>query len=181
MVRVNRPWGLIFGLSGALAAALATSAFGLSSTTIWQIGDQLSTPRRALAGLLAATVLVTWLIFSHRLWERRKDREPGFRRLALLYNASTLATLMIGVVMLYLTLFALNLGVAWYLVPEGLLEQTLGHQAGFTTYLGMAWGFSTMGILAGAVGASLESDESVRQVAYGHREAHRLRSLRDTV
>ncbi|MFC7401543.1 hypothetical protein [Citricoccus sp. GCM10030269] len=35
MVRANRPWDVGLGLSSAMAAAVATSAFGLSSTTIW--------------------------------------------------------------------------------------------------------------------------------------------------
>ncbi|MFC7375077.1 hypothetical protein ACFQS2_10945 [Brachybacterium sp. GCM10030267] len=37
-----------------------------------------------------------------------------------------------------------------------------------------------MGVLAGAVGSSFESDESVRQVAYGQREKYRLRSIGDS-
>ncbi|WP_020497210.1 hypothetical protein [Sciscionella marina] len=178
MVRANRPWRLIFGLSSALAAALATSAFGLSSSTIWQIGDLLDPVRRVLAAVASVVLLVSWLIAAHRLWERGKHRASGFRRLAVLYNASTVVTLFVGVGVLYLGLFAINLGIAAFLVPESLLSSTLGHPVGTGTYLSLAWGFTTMGVIAGAMGSSLESDAAVRQAAYGYREEQRRREYR---
>ncbi|KAB1646973.1 hypothetical protein F8O04_14195 [Pseudoclavibacter endophyticus] len=180
MVRANRPWNVVFGLSSAMAAALATSAFGLSSTTIWQIGDMLTPDRRVFASLLAMTILVSWLIFRHGLWERVSERERRSHRLVGLYNAATLVTLSIGVAALYAGLFVMNFAIAWFLVPEALLEETLLRPPSFTSYLGLAWGFSTMGVLAGAVGSSFESEASVRQVAYGQREKYRLRSIQDT-
>lgn len=178
MVRANRPWRLIFGLSSALAAALATSAFGLSSSTIWQIGDLLEPSRRILAAVASVVLLVFWLIAAHRLWERGKHREPGFRRLAALYNASTVATLFIGVAVLYVGLFLVNLGIAAFLVPTSLLTSNLGHPVDFASYLNLAWGFTTMGVIAGAMGSSLESDSAVRQAAYGYREERRRREYR---
>jgi hypothetical protein len=43
MVRVNRPWRLVLGLRGALAASVATAAFGLVSSPIWEISGTIST------------------------------------------------------------------------------------------------------------------------------------------
>lgn len=173
MVRANSPWRLIFGLSSALAAALATSAFGLSSTTIWQIGDLLDPVRRVLAAFGSVALLVFWLIASHHLWERKNDERTGSSRLPTLYNASTVLTLSAGVACMYAGLFVINLGVAAFLVPSSLLTSTLGHPADATTYVTLAWGFTTMGMIAGAMGSSLESDRSVRQAAYGYREQRR--------
>lgn len=174
MVRTNRPSSLIFGLSSALAAAVAASAFGLSSTTIWQIGDRLGPIRQTVVGVAAVALLVGWLIASHGLWEHNKQRPAGHRRrLAVLYNASTVATLTIGVGCMYVGLFAVNVGVAWFLVTPDLLASTLGHPARVDSYLSLAWGFTSMGVIAGALGSSLESDQAVRQAAYGYREEQR--------
>jgi len=79
----------------------------------------------------------------------------------------------IGVGIMYGGLFAVNLGVATFLVTPGLLETELSHPATWTTYLSLAWGFTTMGVVAGALGSSLESDQAVRQAAYGYREEQR--------
>ncbi|MDI2031844.1 hypothetical protein QFW96_24675 [Saccharopolyspora sp. TS4A08] len=171
MVRSNQPAQLVFGLRSALAAAVATSAFGLSSSTIWQIGDQLGVFRQIIAGLVSVVLLVLWLITAHGLWEKR--RSGGDREQVLLYNTSTVATLTIGVGVMYVGLFAINLAVALFIVPPNLLASSLGHPADFTRYLALAWGFTTMGVIAGALGSSLESDRAVRQAAYGYREEQR--------
>lgn len=172
MVRTNQPWRLVFGLRSALAAALATSAFGLSSSTIWQIGDLLGVPRQVIAALASVAVLVLWLIAAHGLWEKRHRDSERDREQVLLYNTSTVLTLTIGVGLMYAGLFVVNLLVALFLVPTGLLTSTLGH-AEFSVYLSLAWGFTTMGMVAGALGSSLESDQAVRQAAYGYREEQR--------
>ncbi|MCX2729892.1 hypothetical protein OOZ19_06545 [Saccharopolyspora sp. NFXS83] len=175
MVRTNQPWRLVFGLRNALAAAVATSAFGLSSSTIWQIGDQLGAERQIIAALGSVIILVGWLIAAHGLWEKRWDNSMRDPEQALLYNTSTVLTLTIGVGFMYAGLFVINLLVALFLVPPNLLASTLGHAADFSRYLTLAWGFTTMGIVAGALGSSLESDAAVRQAAYGYREEQRRR------
>ncbi|MHA6797845.1 hypothetical protein ACVGV2_00455 [Bounagaea algeriensis] len=171
MVRTNRPWRLVFGLRRALVAAIATSAFGLSSSTIWQLADSLPAARQVLAVLFSVGLLVFWLIAVHGLWESR--RSTGAGTLRLLYNSSTAITLSIGVAGLYLGLFLLNLGMASFLVPEAVLRSTLQTPGQLSTYLNLAWGFTTMGAVAGALGSSLESDRAVRRAAYGYREQQR--------
>jgi hypothetical protein len=71
MVRANRPWRLMLGLSSSLAAALATSAFGLTQDTVWQLADALTPWRLAVAALGSIATLVVWMIVDHELWERR--------------------------------------------------------------------------------------------------------------
>ncbi|MHA6799826.1 hypothetical protein [Bounagaea algeriensis] len=173
MVRTNRPWQLVFGLSSALAAAIATSAFGLSSTTIWMIADNLSPQRQLLSSVFSVALLVFWLVAAHGLWERGRRRSAGFRRLAALYNGSTLLTLGLGVGTMYVGLFLVNIGAAWFLLPPAVLASNLLHAPGAGTYVNLAWGFATMGVVAGALGSSLESDGAVRQAAYGYREEQR--------
>ncbi len=172
MVRTNRPWRLVYSLSGALAAALAASAFGLSSSTIWQISTQTSPWRIGLAGLAAVGVLVGWLIAYHDLWESR-SRGASDREQALLYNVSTLVTLLSGVAFMFVGLFAVNTVIALMLVPTDLMASTLGTSVGWFDYAELAWGFTTMGMVAGALGSSFETDDAVRQAAYGYRERRR--------
>jgi hypothetical protein len=91
----------------------------------------------------------------------------------LLYNVSTVLTLGIGVSVLYLALFALVLTGAVLLVDTHPLARVLGHAAGLPSYLTLAWTATSMGVVAGAVGSTLESDAAVRQAAYGFREEQR--------
>ncbi|GAA4862114.1 hypothetical protein GCM10025787_53970 [Saccharopolyspora rosea] len=173
MVRTNRPWRLVFGLTSALAAAVATSAFGFSSSTIWQIADRIDTWRQVIGGAGSVALLVGWLIAAHHLWERRGRGAVADRELTLLYNVSTVLTLTLGVGCTYLGLFAVNVGAVAFLIPSSLLTSILGHPTGWPTYLAVAWAFTTMGVVAGALGSSLESDAAVRQAAYGYRERQR--------
>jgi hypothetical protein len=178
MVLANRPWGLVLGLSSALATSLATSAFGLSSSTLWQIGDQLDPVRKVLTAVLSVALLVFWLIVSHHLWERRQDSAQLSLTLPALYNSSTVVSLSVGVMCMYVSLFLLNVGVAYVLIPESLLAQTLQHGVGLSSFLKVAWSFTAIGMLAGALGTSLESDRAVRQAAYGYRERQRRAEYR---
>lgn len=173
MVRGNRPWTLMWGLSSALAAALAAAGFGIFTSTVWQIGDVLG-PLRALATMLFAIGLMTgWLIAAHGLWERVGRRAVRDRRLALLYNASTVTTLSVGVILLYMVVYLVCLVAGGTLLDSKILESTLMHPVDWTTYFRLAWMVASMSILAGALGSSLESDAAVRQAAYGYREEQR--------
>ncbi|GAA2364767.1 hypothetical protein GCM10009854_50370 [Saccharopolyspora halophila] len=173
MVRGNRPWTLMWGLSSALAAALAAAGFGIFTSTVWQIGDVLG-PLRALGTMLFAIGLMTgWLITAHGLWERVGRRAVRDRRLALLYNASTVTTLSVGVSLLYLVVYLVCLVAGVTLLDSMILESTLMHPVNWTTYFRLAWMVASMAILAGALGSSLESDAAVRQAAYGYREEQR--------
>ncbi|MDA3646705.1 5,10-methylene-tetrahydrofolate dehydrogenase [Saccharopolyspora indica] len=173
MVRANRPWQLVWGLSSALAAALAAAGFGLFTSTVWQLGDVLS-PLRALTTTVFALALMTvWLIAAHGLWERVGRRAVRDRRLALLYNASTITTLSSGVACLYAVVYLVSLTGALSLIDEGVLARTLGHSADWPAYARLAWMVASMALIAGALGSSLETDAAVRQAAYGYREEQR--------
>ena len=108
MVRANRPWRLMLGLSSALAAALATSAFGLTQDTIWLLADALGPWRLSLAALGSIATLVVWLIADHELWERRNGYAARLGHPIGLYNAATVITVLLGVVSLYVALLVLN-------------------------------------------------------------------------
>lgn len=171
MVRDNKPWRLVPELSTALAAGFGIAAFGIFYSSIWQLADALSGARLTLISVLAVAAMLSWLIGYNRLWESRSSP----RGKALLYNLSTVFSLLIGVVASYAVLFTVTFAGANAVIEGGYLEQTLGHPVNFTHYLKLSWLSSSMGTVAGALGSSLESEEAVYRAAYSRRERQRRR------
>lgn len=168
MVRANRPWRLLLGLSSVLAVTLATSTLAFTQDTVWKMANALSPLRLAGAtGSVAAMVL--WLIADHELWERRSGRAARQGEPIGLYNAVTLITVVIGVVCLFVGLLAANLVAAGFVISPGLLESTLQHPVGVRDYVVLTWFTSSAAVIAGALGSGLESDEAVQKAAYGNR------------
>lgn len=171
MVRSNRPWRLVPHLASATAAAAATAAFGIFYSSIWNLADALSPARLALITVLAVGAMVLWLLFYNHLW----DWSSGYRtrKEAVLYNASTLCTLVIGVCCMYLLLYGASLLAAFVVVDAGYLGSQLGHPAGPGDYASLVWLSCSMGIVAGALGSSLDSEAAVWQATYSRREQER--------
>jgi hypothetical protein len=167
MVRANRPWRLILGLSRALVAALGIAAFALTSPPIWRISDAVSLPRMlAIAGGSLTAIGVT-LIAGHRLWERSPS--PAVRERVRLINLATTVTVALGVVTLFVALLAVTSVCDLVLLVPRVLRKDLGHEPALATYLRIAWVVSSLATIGGALGAALESDVTVRERAYGYR------------
>jgi hypothetical protein len=171
MVRANRPWRLITGLSGALAAALAAGAFAVVTSDIWQLADSLDPLRLSVATVFSVGAMVAWLIIDHELWERPGGRVARDR--ARLFNAATVLTVVLGVGCLYVALLVATLAAAWFLVTGELLSQSLQHRVDWPDYVTIAWLASSIATVGGALGSGLESDEAVRAAAYGYRQQER--------
>lgn len=177
MVRANRPWQLLLGLSTALAGSLAGVAFGLLYSSIWQLAIALS-PLRLIAITLAAIVaLVSWIIVGHNLWERHPN--PGGARPSGtgLRNAGTVLTVGFGTLAFFFTLLVLAAASAAVIIPPDYLTKTVGQPADWTAYLKVALMSSVLGTVAGAVGSGLEDDSTVRRATYGFREQERWREV----
>lgn len=137
MVRANRPWRLVPHLASATAAAAATAAFGVFYSSIWKMADTLSPARMLLIAVLAIATMVAWLLLYNRLWDSpHGDRVPQD---TVLYNASTLATLAMGVACTYVLLYGLTLVAALVVIDVGYLGTQLGHPAGIGDYAALAW------------------------------------------
>lgn len=179
MIYANRPWRLAAGMSRVLMATFATGAVSLAYPTIWQLSSTMGPWRIGVTTVLATAAMVGWLIVNHKLWER--PRSSTERERAALYNASTVATLTIGVVVLHATCFLLLLLTAWWTLPPQLLEQNLGHPVGMADLLRLAWLVAAIATLGGALGSGLEDDDAVKQAAYGARQQQRFdRDERET-
>ncbi|MGY1667024.1 hypothetical protein [Geodermatophilus sp. SYSU D00696] len=167
MVRANRPWRLTASLSRALTAAVAAGVFALVTSDIWRLADRFGPVRLAAVGLGSVLAICATLVVGARLWERA--RSPRVRKQVALFNLATVATVVIGVLTLYATLFVLALTGSLLLVPSGLFGEGLGHRAALGDYLELAWLTSSLATVGGALGAGLEEDDAVREAAYTHR------------
>jgi hypothetical protein len=167
MIRANRPWRLVSRLSRALLAALAAASYALVAADVWDIAASLSDLRLLLltAGSIGAAVFT--LIKAHGLWERADD--PRVREQVLLFNIVTLITVVFGVASLYLVVFLVTLAVAVILIDPSMFTSMVGEPVDASEYLRLAWLASSVATVGGALGAVLESDETVREAAYAHR------------
>jgi hypothetical protein len=168
MIRANQPWKLAIGLSRALTAALATGVFALVTPDIWELGDALGWIRLFAMGVGSVAAITVALIVGAGLWEH--SSHPVGRKQVALFNLATTATVVLGVLSLYAALLLLALLTTPVLVPSQLFEEGLGHAVGVGDYMKLVWLTSSLATLGGALGAGLESDESVRAAAYTYRQ-----------
>src|SRR5215208_1479945 len=126
-------------------------------------------PILVLALMVAAIVaMAAWIFVAHHLWEHPDDRQQ--RKWAALYNGVTALTVSTAVLSAYAVLFALIFLAAWVFVPGGYFQTTLKHTVGFGDYLTLAWLGTSLATVAGALGAGLEDEETVRDASYGYRQ-----------
>jgi hypothetical protein len=141
--------------------------FALVTSDIWRLADAFGWVRLTAVALGSVATIGATLILGAGLWERA-DR-PGIRQQVVLFNLATTATVVVGVLVLYVALFLLALLAALLLVVPTLLVDALGHPVGVADYIEVAWLSSSLATVGGALGAGLESDETVRRAAYTYR------------
>jgi hypothetical protein len=180
MVRANRPWRLVAGLSRAIGAALGVDIFGIASPGVWKIADGMGLWR--LVVVCAASIVATWvaLIVAHGLWENLDSAgsNPNARERVVLFNLATSLTVAIGVLSLYLMLLAINAVCSFVLISPPVLQSQVGHPVNSGDYLGMAWIVTSLATLGGALGAALENHHAVQAAAYGRRPDERTEAER---
>ncbi|MFH8801435.1 hypothetical protein ACH4F6_17835 [Streptomyces sp. NPDC017936] len=179
MVRANQPWRLVPGLSKALAAALATGAIATVNSTLWSLSEALSTPRLVIAMVGSVVLMIGWLIVDAHLWRRSADDSPEERKRTALYNASTVATLGIGVVVCYAGLLVINLVWALFILNDKVFASMTRTPLHAAEYWTLSWFVASIATVGGALGSGLESDEAIRAAAYSKREQERRRMIED--
>lgn len=171
MVAANRPLRLARGMKWAVASAGAAGAYGVFFGSIWTLSSQMGLLRLAAVTVLAVVMLVLWLILTNGLWVRggRHGGRPA------LDNLSTLATVGIACTAVYAGLFAVLAVVAAVIIPMSYLSHQLGEHAGMTDMLRLVWLSTSMGTMAGAVGAGFDDSDRIRTATYSRRELERRR------
>ena len=84
-----------------------------------------------------------------------------------------------AVLLAYAIPFALIFLAAWVFVPAGYFQITFKHPVGFGEYVTLAWLGTSLATVAGALGASLEDEETVREASYGYRQRRRHEADKD--
>ncbi|MER6474272.1 hypothetical protein [Streptomyces collinus] len=179
MVRANQPWRLVPGLSKALAAALATGAIATVNSTLWSLSEALSTPRLLIAMVGSIALMIGWLIVDAQLWHRSTDDSSEERKRTTLYNASTVVTVCIGVVVCYAGLMVINLVWALFILNDKVFASMTRTQLHTTEYWTLSWFVASIATVGGALGSGLESDEAIRAAAFSKREQERRHMLQN--
>lgn len=179
MVLANRPWLLVPGLKSALVAALATGAVATINSTVWVLAGSLSWWRLTVASLASIVLAVGWLVIDGELWDRPGDDSPQARERSRLYNASTVLTLTIGVLICYAALYVVNLAWAFFVLDPRVMEGYLHASRGYGDLFVLTWFVASAATVGGGLGSGLESDEAIRAAAYSKREEDRRQRLAD--
>jgi hypothetical protein len=179
MVRANRPWRLVPGLSKALAAALATGAIATVNSTLWSLAESLSALRLVIAMVGSVALMIGWLIVDANLWHRSTENSREAKQKARLYNASTVITLGVGVLGCYGGLFVINLVWALFIINDRVFASMTQTPLHATEYVTLSWLVASVATVGGALGSGLESDEAIRAAAYSKREQERRHMLQD--
>jgi len=177
MVIANRPWRLVLGMRSALAAVMATSAYLVITSTIWQLASSLSMTKLIVTMVAAVIMMVVWIIGAHHLWRRRDELGEGWD--PFLWNASTVLTLLVGVVTMAVAVFAFNVVVTVFFLEPPVYSSDAATWPGFVDHVRLAWLATGFATVAGAVGSGLDSDAAVEAAAYEgeqRREASREKS-----
>ncbi|MFE9842054.1 hypothetical protein [Streptomyces goshikiensis] len=179
MVRANRPWRLVPGLSKALAAALATGAAATVNSTVWTLAETLSAPRLVIATVGSVALMIGWLIVDAELWHRSAESSPEARQRARLYNASTVLTVGIGVLVCYVGLMVVNWVWALFILNSQAFASATRTPLHAEEYVRLSWFVASVATVGGALGSGLESDDAIRAAAYSKREQERRHTLQD--
>ena len=172
MLRANRPWRLALRLMRALAAAFAAGVFALVTSDIWRLAYYLGLVRLGVIAVGSVAGIIVTIMITTGLWERSPHRDA--REQVILFNIVTATTVGIGVVVLYVALIIIMLASALLLVPGDLLSIQLRHPAGAADQIRLAWLATSIATAGGALGAALESHETVREAAYTYQPDTRL-------
>lgn len=170
MTFANNPLNMMASLSNIVAIAFTTGAFGLIFSTMWNMGLDFSVWRLFGISIMAILGMLVWIMVSHGLWESTK--EAKHKRIVMLYNLTTIMTLLIAIVIYYMILYLLFLIAELVLLPPGFLGQQVGLEgpASVQLYLSIPWFATSISTVAGAIGAGLLNDQLIKESTYGYRQ-----------
>ncbi|MES4889639.1 hypothetical protein [Streptomyces sp. NPDC096012] len=179
MVHANRPWRLFGSLSRGMAGVFATATVLFMNTATWNLATALDSWHHAVITVVAASALTAWVIIDHELWERGGDL-PARHHPFYPYNLVTLITVALAVLVLAVVLFGVLVAVSFLLLAPSVLHKFIGRPVGADDYAYLAWFITAIALVGGAFGSSLETDDQVRDAAYGRRQRARQRQLKET-
>jgi signal transduction histidine kinase len=123
--------------------------------------------------IASIALVVGWLVIDGELWDRPANDSTRARERSRLYNASTLLTLTVGVLICYVALYVLNLLWALFILDPTVMGGYLKQPLDYGDLFVLVWFVASAATVGGALGTGLESDEAIRAAAYSKREEER--------
>lgn len=179
MTYINEPWSIVTNFKTLVSLAFATGTYISIFSTPWQLSIDYQPWRLIILMLFSITGMVFWLIYAHKLWEGRSAKTLVHYR--WLYNLTTFMTLLFVTVINYFILFALLAISITMFVPPAIFNDWTQADTDFTVmnYVNLIWFTTSLGMLAGALGSTAESEEKVRSVTYSYRQSYRYNQLQE--
>lgn len=179
MTYANRPWTALLSFRKVIILAFGTGTYMTIFPSSWDLSIVYTWLRFLILTLIALIAMVIWIILAHQLWETptRKSDE----RLRKLYNYTTISTLSLITIINYFVLYGLFLlSIALFVPPE--LFQKVTDLAGDPSpayYFRLTWIITSLGTLAGAIGATSQNEDKVRSVTYSYRQMQRYYDIQE--
>ncbi|MCH4388467.1 5,10-methylene-tetrahydrofolate dehydrogenase [Staphylococcus haemolyticus] len=175
LTRANEPWRNLFNFKKIISVAFATGTYVSIFSMPWELSVQYSTLRFIVLMIISILGMAGWLLYAHQLFEEKTSKSQRVYR--YVYNATTLLTLVIITLMNYVVLYVLlSISISLF-VPVGLFNSWTSANPDFTfiNYLKLLWFVSSLGLLAGAMGSTVENEEKIRRITYSYRQYHRYK------
>ncbi|PTF04940.1 5,10-methylene-tetrahydrofolate dehydrogenase [Staphylococcus devriesei] len=175
LTRANEPWKTIFNFKKIISVAFATGTYVSIFSMPWELSVQYSPLRFIILMLTAIIGMAGWLFYAHQLGERKTAKSQRVYR--YIYNCATVLTLIIITVMNYVILYILLAISISLFVPVSLFNSWTSANADFTflNYVKLLWFVASLGLLAGAMGSTVENEEKIRKITYSYRQYHRYK------
>lgn len=162
-----KPWEFPFRLSRLTAVAISTMLVLLMTAEAWELGMSQSWQFVLGLSLLALVGGSTFVLKRQKLLVHR-----GPRRLTeqtVFTNMSTSILVFVGMTTVYLMLFLLALLLSVTMFSPGLVEgwaASVGASIRVRHYLVLAGFVASLGVLIGALGASMEGQQYFRHITF---------------
>lgn len=179
MTYINEPWTIITNFKTLVSLAFATGTYIAIFSTPWELSIEYQPWRLIALTGFSIIGMVFWLIYAHKLWESASTKTTSHYR--WLYNLTTFMTLFFITIANYGILFILlTISVSMFVPPEIFNSWTQADED-FTVmnYINLIWLTTSLGILAGALGSTAESEDKIRSVTYSYRQYYRYLQLKE--
>ncbi|MFC4402263.1 hypothetical protein [Gracilibacillus xinjiangensis] len=176
MLRANQPWVIFPHFLKIVVVAFTTGCFALVFPTLWKLSSHYTIGRTFLVTVIAIGLMVTWIILVHKLWE--KPYKGKSKPLRIIYNLTTVFTLLVTVVFYYIILFVFFIFAAIILIPSELMQSEISGSVDLLRYISLAWTATSLSTFIGAFGTTLENEDAVLSSTYGNRQRQRYEIIK---
>lgn len=175
LTRANQPWKNIFNFKKIISVAFATGTYVSIFSMPWELSVIYSPLRLIILMVIAILGMAGWLFYAHQLIEKKTAKSQRVYR--YIYNSTTLVTLSLITLINYVILYLLLIISITLFVPVELFNSWTSAQSQFTfsNYMRLIWFVSSLGLLAGAMGSTVENEEKIRRITYSYRQYHRYK------